>query len=369
MRHDSLLSSSIWSFAVVLGATACNPATGHSNLPNVERPVKTFTVQTGVGDRVRVLPGRVEAAAEVDLAFRVSGPLVAIDVDEGSKVAAGQALARVDPRDYRVRVRSAEARLQAAKAQLKHASNEHARFQRLAKDDAAPQARLDDAAAALEIARSDRTAAERSLEAAKLALRDTVLRAPFAGRIARRRVDNHQTISAGQPVLLIQGSGPPEVHVDVPEGALRGFLAAEPKMLSVEFPTFDDARRPVRIVSHQGDIDRQTKTYEAVLALDEKVVGVEPGMTATVRWVKPGRAEGIVVPMSAVGAEPGGEPIVYRLRDRVLERVAVELGPVTAAGIEIRAGVEVGDVLLAAGVRAAAPGQRVRPIGPEDLGG
>ena len=140
-------------------------------------------------------------------------------------------------------------------------------------------------------------------------------------------------------------------------------------MLSVEFPTLDGLRRSVRIVSHQGDIDRQTKTYEAVLALDEPVPGLEPGMTATVRWVRPGRSDGIVIPLSAVGAEPNGSPVVYRVRDHVLERVVVELGPVTAAGVEIRAGLAAGDVLLAAGVRAAAAGQRVRPLGPEDLGG
>ena len=355
---------------VLLGLlAACSPAAGRSAAPNLERPVKTVIVPSGLEDQVRILPGRVEAAAEVDLAFRVSGPLVTVDVEEGALVTEGQVVARIDPRDYRVRVRSAHARLRAANAQLNHSKSEHARIRRLAKENAIPRARLDDAAAALEIAKSEALAAERSHETAELALRDTVLRAPFASRAARRHVDNHQTVQAGQPILLLRSAGPPEVHVDVPEGALRDFLATEADTLSVTFSALGDLRRPVRIVSHQGDIDAQTKTYEAVVALNEPVDGLEPGMTATLRWVRPGRAEGVAIPLSAVGARPDGAPIVYRIKEGVLEQISVELGSIRGTDVEIRGGVNVGDVLLAAGVRAAAPGQRVRPIGPEDLGG
>lgn len=351
------------------GLTACGQATGADETVDTVRPVKTLVVGARDQANTRMLPGTVQAASAVDLSFRVGGPLVALAVDEGQAVKKGQVLARIDPRDYRVRVRSIEARLGAARAQLTHAEINHTRAERLAAKDALPKARLDDASAALDVTRAEVTAAERALEAAKLALSDSTLRAPFAGRVSRRRVENHQTVAPGQPILLLQRTDAPEVHVDLSESALADFLAAPADALTVRFPRLGDTVYPVRVTSRQADADRQTRTYEVVLAVEGDVAGLEPGMTAEVQWRRTSARRTLVVPLAAVGRSPDGQPVVYRLVDGHLERQAVTLGPVSDEGVVLKAGVSPGDVLLAAGVQAALPGQSVRPLAAEDLGG
>ena len=66
----------------------------------VVRPVKAMKVSDVEGFRQRQFPGRAKGTQEVDLAFRVSGPLITRDVDVGSVVKTGDVVARIDPRDF-----------------------------------------------------------------------------------------------------------------------------------------------------------------------------------------------------------------------------------------------------------------------------
>ena len=83
--------------------TACGPGTGSQTDEITLRPAKIITVGEAVSD-TRTYPGRVQAAQRVSLAFRVAGPVVEVLVSKGQRVAAGAALARIDPRDYEVQV-------------------------------------------------------------------------------------------------------------------------------------------------------------------------------------------------------------------------------------------------------------------------
>ena len=78
------------------------------------RPVKVMTIGGPEGGGEFTFPGRVAAGEQVDLAFRVGGPLIEFPVQEGEKVDKGQVVARIDPRDFRIRVDSAQAKFDQA---------------------------------------------------------------------------------------------------------------------------------------------------------------------------------------------------------------------------------------------------------------
>jgi len=67
----------------------------------VVRPVRTMVLTSSVSGRVRTFPGKVQASQQVDLAFRISGPLVEFPVKEGQAIKKNDLLARIDPRDYK----------------------------------------------------------------------------------------------------------------------------------------------------------------------------------------------------------------------------------------------------------------------------
>ncbi len=352
--------------AMMLACTSAKSAVEETEAP---RPAKLFEVRSTSRAASQSFPGEIRAADQVELSFRVSGPLSTLAVEEGDAVNEGDVVARIDPRDFRVQVNMASARLAAARARFDSTESEQRRARELVASRAMPTAQLDGIEGSHQVAAADVQGAQQALRAARLALGDTRLRAPFSGRVAAVRVERHQWISATRPVLLLRSQGRLEVGIDVPESKLRSVLDAPPGSVQVRFPSLGPELRPARVVSHQTEVDPLTKTYEVTLSLEDEVAEASPGMTAEAVWTRSGGDGSFVVPLAAVGTSPDGEPFVFRFEAGRLHATPVELGPPSDVGVRVLAGLAEGDVVLQAGVRAATDGQQVRPISQEDLGG
>ena len=92
--------------AFLLWATACSP---NKTEEQAIQHVKTATVVSASEQNRLQFPGKVKAAQDVNLAFRVSGTIQRICVEEGSAVREGQLLAELDPSDYQVQLNATEA--------------------------------------------------------------------------------------------------------------------------------------------------------------------------------------------------------------------------------------------------------------------
>ncbi len=98
--------------------SACDSESETAKKSEVIRPVKAVKVGDPTTLTRGSLPGRAKATREVNLAFRVAGPLITFPVEVGDKVETGTVLARIDPRDFDVRLRNAAARLEGARSGL-----------------------------------------------------------------------------------------------------------------------------------------------------------------------------------------------------------------------------------------------------------
>src|SRR3954462_5645106 len=81
------------------------------------RPVKAIKIGDAKAIQSREFPGRAKARDEVDLSFRVSGPLVSLPVDVGSRVKKGELIAAIDPKDFQTALESARGNLARSQAQ------------------------------------------------------------------------------------------------------------------------------------------------------------------------------------------------------------------------------------------------------------
>ena len=108
--------------------------------------IKLMTVEPSATSGRREYPGKTQAIQMADLAFRISGPLVALPIQEGQRVIKGELLAQIDPRDYNTIVNQVSASLQAAQAQLNamEAGARPEEMERLKADVNARQAQLDE---------------------------------------------------------------------------------------------------------------------------------------------------------------------------------------------------------------------------------
>ena len=153
----------------------------------VARPVKLLDVSAGAVAE-RNFPGTVQATNQVDLSFRVGGPLVELPATEGAFVRRGQLLARIDPRDFEIRVR-------AAKADFDRVEADFSRFTSLYEREAVSLAQLDQSRAARDVASA-------GLEDAQAALEDTRLLAPFASRVGETFVENFSRYQSSARSML-----------------------------------------------------------------------------------------------------------------------------------------------------------------------
>jgi RND family efflux transporter MFP subunit len=320
----------------------------------VVRAVKVMTVGGGIAQS-RSFPGRVEASDQVDLSFRVDGPLIKLPVLEGDFVKRGQLVARIDPRDYRIR-------LDAARAEVERTDADFRRYSALYEKDAVSKAQLDQALAARDVARAQEEDAAANLD-------DTYLRVPFSGRIAETFVENFQDVKAKEPILSLINVNQVEIVIDVPENIVARFRAVQlDSRFTARFDAAPGREFETRVSEVATQADPRTQTFRVTFSLPQpEGVNVLPGMTATVkRNPPPGEDVEIVVPAIAIFADEAGSPHVWvidRTTGRV-ERRSVRTGDLSETdSIVVLEGLVPGEDVAVSGVSQLRDGMIVRPVG------
>ena len=149
--------------------------------------VKIDTIVSADKQTFLQFPGKVKAAQDISLAFRVSGTISKIHVKDGTRVQEGQLLAELDPTDYQVQLDATEAEYQQIKAEAE-------RVMALYKDNGTTPNANDKAVYGLK-----QITAKYKHHKDQLAY--TRLYAPFNGYVQKRLFEAHETIGAGMPVL------------------------------------------------------------------------------------------------------------------------------------------------------------------------
>ncbi len=341
---------------VALSAAGCGGA-DEAPPPEVARPVATFTVGEGLSSRL-TFPGTVRAAERAELAFRVSGPLIELPVVEGDFVEPGQLIARIDPRDYRIAVTQ-------AKASYDQAVADAVRYQRLYERNAVSLAEL-------EVRVALRDVAEARYEQALADLRDTELRAPFAGQIGIKYVQNFEDVLAKEPILSLHNMDAMEIVISVPEQIIASVREGVNRRTVAMFDAAPGREYSVTVKEFAVNADPNTQTFPVTFSMPQpEDLNVFPGMTALivvsdadVADEQPGVP--LTVPANAVFSDEEGNAHVWVIdaAELTVHQRPVRVGPVTGTdGIVILGGLEAGDMIATAGVYQLQEGQPVRPMG------
>src|SRR5262249_38730445 len=137
------------------------------------------------------------------IAAEVEGKIVGLRVDLGDPVRKDQVLARINPDEYRLRMEQAESQRRLTEANL-------ARVTQLAQSESVAPREVDDARSAADQARA-------AADLARKKFRDTEVRAPFSGAVAKRSVSAGEYVKVGQPLFEIVELDPLKLTGEVPE--------------------------------------------------------------------------------------------------------------------------------------------------------
>jgi multidrug efflux system membrane fusion protein len=323
--------------------------------PEPIKPVKLYAVQVGHAQLNMSLPGKVRAARRSELSFKVSGPLEKLPVDEGQVVKKGDLIAQILPRDFQTAINEAKARELEAEQQYQRYKELYAKRQ-VSKAD-------------FDRYRASRDVARARLEDAQNALKDTTLRAPFAGVIAKRYVENFEKVQAKEPIVYLQLIDELEILIDVPELMIAQFGQSKKIDVYAEFDAVAGNQYQLTVKEYSTDADPATQTYQVVLAMDQpKEANILPGMTAKVTAsVQEGNDVGstsILIPAIAVlnDADKKDYVWVFDRNSSKVSKVLVKIGSLKGSkNILVEDGLKGGDEIVIAGITKLRDGMTVRP--------
>ncbi|HEY8231375.1 MAG TPA: efflux RND transporter periplasmic adaptor subunit [Vicinamibacteria bacterium] len=311
--------------ALCLGACGGHEKPGPGAPPAA--PVRNVTtaevVRTG-GAGTAAVPGTVQARRHAALSARLSASVTELPYQEGQWVAAGAVVVRLDDGALRAAAAAAEAAVKAARADLE-------RTKSLLEKGAATPRELEQMSAAA-------AASDAQLTAARDNLSYAALRAPFAGRIAARRVNLGDVVSPGTPLVEIEGEGGLELRATV-ESQLAAALRPGSKVAAQVDGQPTSLEASVTAIAPSGD--PTTHRFEVKADLPH-APGLRAGLFA--RLLVPGALSEprLLAPASAV-FERGGLTGVFVVADAKARLRWVAPGARAGDSVEIRSGVEAGE--------------------------
>jgi len=321
--------------------------------------VKTETVRAYAEKSVSTFPGKVKAASDINLSFRISGPIAKIGVDVGSVVKKGQLLAEIDSRDYTIQLSATEAEYHRIKAEADRV------IALYAKGSVAPND-YDKAVYGLQQITA-------KYEAHKNALNDARLIAPFDGFIQKCFFHAGETVGAGMPVISIISANLPEVEINIPSSDFIRRDRFESFSCSVDI--YPDRSFPLELIgiAQKANLNQ---LYTVRLKIKERTPQMPtPGMTTMVRVLYQTEESALVsIPFSAVFETDGSSNVwVFNNNSQTVESRAITLSKILADGtVVVSEGLKTGETVVTAGVHVLQPGEKVKllpAVSPTNAGG
>lgn len=392
MRRSVILFSLL---AIVLATAGCgsDPATRASGRLGEAKEVRVARAERGVLPNVVTVSGTLAAEDQVVLGMKVSGRVAEFSADLGSRVEQGQAMVRLDPTDFRLRVQQAEAALQQARSRLGLAPSggpaasagsgaeaedriepeqtslvrqaralmdesrlKRDRARQLFKEQLVPQSELDAAEAnfvvaesryqdALEEVRNRQAllAQRRSeLELARQQFTDSVLYAPFAGAVRERQAALGQYLAAGQPVFTLVRMHPLRLRVAVPERDAAGVRVGQEVRVTMEG---DPNTYPGRVARTSPAIEETSRTLMVEAEVPNPAGVLRPGSFARAEIITSADLPVVFVPAAAIAQFAGIEKVFLVREGRAVEQ-RVRTGRRQGQLVEIIQGINPGETVV-----------------------
>ena len=316
----------------------------------------------------RTFPGRAKASQQVNLSFRVSGPLITLPVAVGDKVKAGDVLARIDPNDFQARVNTLEGELDTARAQASLAQKEYVRGIEIdAKGTGLiSKSEVDKRRGARDRSRAQVQALTASVGLAKDNLSYTQLKAPFDGVVVATYVENFEDVLAKQPIVRLLNPTRIELDISVPE-SLIGY-APYVEEVSVSFDALPGNEVKAAVKEIGTEASEATRTYPVTLTMDQpEGAEILPGMAGRASIVSRPPADsallGTEIPATAIfSGDDAAKSYVWVVEEgsKTLSRREVQIGKLGQFGVLIKDGLKPGEWIVVKGVHSVEEGQQVR---------
>lgn len=323
------------------------------NQASVIRPVKVVKVTQSYTFK-KDFAAVVESNKISILGFRFSGQLVNLPVNEGDWLNKGQLIAQLDPKDKRLQ-------LDADKAAYLSAQSQYERYKVLLERQAISKQEF-------EVAQTSYERSKAVYENTQNMVADLNLYAPFTGFVLKKSVENYQTVQAGQEVVEFVDPNDLVVKLTLADKNLDNLLSKPTFTISIEtIPNISftaEVRDYVDASPYGLGIPVTLKINDPRYANYRKAIkpGFSANVTMTVHEAK--KQGGITIPLTALASEMDTKKMyvwkVNTASSTISKQYVQVTGPTNYDDVTIKSGLNLGDVVVVAGVQQVADGQKVK---------
>lgn len=307
-------------------------------------PVAVAVAELGTAARNVSATGAVEPLRTIAINSQVSGALLSVNVEEGSRVSAGTVLARIDSREL-------SAQLAAAEAALEAASRAADRAQQLFDQQIVTAAEYERDQTAASAARATR-------DQLRTRIGYSTVRSPIAGVVLAKRVERGDVVGANTELFTVADISTLVVRVPISELDVTGLDVGDQADLSLD--ALPGRTVPGRIRRIFPSADTLTRLVPVEIELRGAATrDVRPGFLARVSLSLDPRTGVLLIPASAVVDAASGSA-VFRVKDGTASRTSVRRGDTYQGRVEILSGLSAGDTIVIAGNTDLRDGARVR---------
>ena len=376
MNRMKITASAVVTALVLMTLAACSKSESSTTPPAAPPPeVSVIEVEPQPVPIINDLPGRIAPTRIAQVRPRVSGIVVKRVFEQGSIVAKGDVLYKIDPAPFQVQAESAEATLERAQAEQALARQQAERQKQLNAHNIASAQDLDTAVAKLAQANADVAVAKAGLDAAELNLQYADVRAPIAGRIGRAMITEGALVSANEanPLATIQQLDP--VYADFTQSshdllALRkalkkGLLESPAPGQARVHLSFDDGttyQHSGRLLFSKSTVDETTGQITMRAEFPNPDGDLLPGMYVRIEIEQGVEKQALTVPQQAVQRNSTGRAQLYVVgKDNVVRLRDVQLGRIVGQRAIVTNGLRSGDSIVVEGFQKIHAGAEVKP--------
>ncbi len=273
-------------------------------------PVAAFQTSQATRGSLRITAeatGTIEPIRTVEVKSKAGGEILEMLVDVGDEVVPGTLLARVDPRDVQNRYNQAEADLEVAKASMTNARAQFERNQQLLDAGVITQQEFESSNLQYANAQASLTRAQTNFDLAELQLNDVTIRAPLAGTILTRNVEEGSVIqsasgnvSGGTALFTMAALASMRVRTLVDETDMGDLKAGMTATVTVEAYPDQTFRGVIEKIEPQAVVQQNVTMFPVIVTLDNAQGLLKSGMNAEVEILIDQADDVILIPNTTV---------------------------------------------------------------------
>ncbi len=343
-------------FVLILSITGCSP-NFEENIPYVPvQEVKITNVQTD-----KIYQGYIERMYDSELSFNLSGVLTGKYISNGEFVKKGALLAKIDNDEYQFQIKKTKAELEEARIKQNRANSYYKRISKLYQAGGISYNDWEEAKTNLNSSEKQIEVLENSLKINQKQENFTRLYAPYDGYIINVDGELGEYIQAGKTVIYFQGNKNPQAKIFVSEKDINNIKNGE--KAEILCGATGDKKYAGKVLNRVNSALNKG-SFEVTILIEGKNPELLDGMSASVKIGENASKKEILIPITSIVNEGVGSFVYLLKKENEFEGKAikkeVKTGEIQGENIEIKEGLNGGELLIIKGVNKIMDNSKVK---------